>query len=185
MAALAMLIVLVPQFWVWRTMTGGWIATGNGQQGEGFNFLQPQILNTLFSLKRGLFFWSPLLLMVIPGVFLMRRRVPGWAFPVALYLLLHTYIVSSWHMWWFGGGFGHRVFVEAYVLMALPLAALFAEVRGAARGAVVSFCITAIGVNLFFMKLYYTRELSYMGLDWQALYDILWWRKEWVLQLIR
>ena len=38
--------------------------------------------------------------------------------------------------------------------------------------------------SLFFMVLYYTREISYYGLDRQALFDIFWWRKEALLEAL-
>ena len=46
---------------------------------------------------------------------------------------------------------------------------------------VPSFCAAAILHFLFFMKLYYTREMPYEGLDASALYDILYARRDMIL----
>jgi len=34
------------------------------------------------------------------------------------------------------------------------------------------------------MKLYYTREISFYGLDWPAVFDILWTRQQYLLFLL-
>lgn len=159
--------------------TGRWTINPYGIQNptETFYFLSPQIIPVLFSLKRGLFFWSPLLLIVLPGLFLMWRHRSSLALAASAILLLHLWIVSSWHMWWYGGGFGHRAFVEYYAFMAFPCAAFVSSLkRRWAKIVFAGFAILTIAWLLFFMKLYYTRELSFYGLDRQALFDIFWWR---------
>lgn len=174
----------IPQFVVWRLMGGSWFLNAYGAQGEGFDFFHPAVLNTLFSLKGGVFFWAPALLPMWIGLVLMKKRASEWRWAVWLYLPLQLWIISSWHMWWFGGGFGHRGFIESYVLAAFPLAAVFDRCdRGWARRAMYAYLVAAIAWNLFMMKLYYTRELSYYGLDGQALFDIFWNRKEYILFL--
>lgn len=40
--------------------------------------------------------------------------------PVPFILVLATYLFASWHMWWFGGNFGHRCYVEYYAILAVP-----------------------------------------------------------------
>ena len=48
----------------------------------------------------------------------------------------------------------------------------------------LAFCLGCVAWCLFFMKLYFVREVSYFGLDRQALFDIFYNRfcavREWV-----
>ncbi|HMK65381.1 MAG TPA: hypothetical protein VK564_06275, partial [Thermodesulfobacteriota bacterium] len=48
-----------------------------------------------------------------------------YRWPIALCLLLHLYLVSSWPNYFYGWSFGHRAFVDALGLFALPLAVFY------------------------------------------------------------
>jgi hypothetical protein len=177
--------VYFPQMLLHRYATGSWWVNPYARQGEGFNFLSPKILEVLIGPKAGLFFWSPILLLVVPGLFLLKRHASGICCPAIIYLLMNTYIISSWHMWWFGGGFGHRAFIESYTIMAFGLCAVYASVSSRIGRYALLFMSTAfVGYSLFMMKLYYTREISYYGLDWAALFDIFWLRKEMIVEAL-
>ncbi len=185
MMAAGFLVVFFPQMLIWKMTVGGLLANTYALQGEGFNFLNPAIIDILFSLKKGVLFWAPLLALCVPGFSLLRRHAPEWSFPVSLFSLVNLYIFSSWWNWWFGGSFGHRAFIESYPLFALALASVLATVRSpAARLALVAYISACVLWSLFFMKLYYTRELSFDGLDRQALFDIAWSRKEALLKAL-
>lgn len=177
--------VFFPQLMMWKFSTGRWWV--NAYQAaypalELTRFARPRMLEVLFSLRGGVLFWSPVLVFALAGFVRMRRCCPEMLLPCIGYLLPTFWLVSSWHDWAFGGGFGHRGFVEGYVLLAFPMAALFASaVSARRRGWVLTLTLAVvftIGYSLFFQMLYYTRELSVYGLDRQALFDILWWRKQ-------
>lgn len=93
-------------------------------QEEGFNFTSPEIVNVLFSYRKGLFVYSPILLLATLGLFAAwRKRKPG--FGEALFVLaLVTWGISSWWMWYYGGCYGQRAFIEYLPLFALGLAFL-------------------------------------------------------------
>ena len=175
---------LIPQLLSWKYSFGSWIVNSYGSQGEGFDFIHPQVLNVLFSLKGGYIFWAPLLILPIIGWPFMKEG-REWKMGILLCSLLQLWLVSSWHMWTFGGGFGHRAFIDTYMLWAFPLATTLGWVGQKRWGwLVVIFCIAALVWNIFMMKLYCTREISYYGLDWPALFDIFWIRKQYFLGLI-
>lgn len=115
-------VVLLPQLLYWKFITGHWIIFS--YEGEGFAFGNPQILRVLFSVRKGLFFWSPILLLAVAGLWVLRRYRPEYMLPSVTYLLVHVYIVSSWHDWAYAGSFGHRAFVESLPVFALGYAAL-------------------------------------------------------------
>jgi hypothetical protein len=164
------------QLWTWKCMSGHWLLNAYGAQGEGFSWWHPEIANVLFSLRGGVFFWCPVLVTGVAGLFV-RRGGNGapWSWAAVLYALLQLWVMASWHDWPYGGGFGHRGFIETYALWAFPMAAWaeWCEGRGLwAKWANRAFCLACTAWCLFFMKLYFVRELSYFGLDRQALFDI-------------
>ena len=114
--------VLLPQLLYWKFITGHWIIFS--YEGEGFGFASPQILPVLFSVRKGLFFWSPILLLAVAGFWTLRRYRPESILPSVTYLVVHLYVVSSWHDWAYAGSFGHRAFVESLPVFALGYAAL-------------------------------------------------------------
>ncbi len=183
LAAAIALLMFLPQLLVWRYGAGRWLLNGYASLGGHFDFSSPAILSVLFSLKRGLFFWSPILLLCIPGFLkLARSRAGDILVGAVVYLLLNLYLVSSWWCWWFGMGFGHRAFVESLAVFAFPLAAWYGGVSTrVGKSAVLVFSMACVVYSLFFMKLFLSREIGGNGLDAQALYDIVWNRKEWVL----
>lgn len=164
------------QLWTWTCMSGHWLLNAYGAQGEGFSWWHPEIANVLFSLRGGVFFWSPVLLTGLVGLAL-RRGGQGtpWRWATVVYVLFQLWLVASWHDWPYGGGFGHRGFIETYVLWVFPMAAWteWCEGRGRwLRWGNRLVCLGCVAWCLFFMKLYFVREISYFGLDRQALFDI-------------
>lgn len=122
-AALGLAVPIIVQLAYWHYATGNWVVYSYGH--EGFAFAKPEFANFLFSVRKGLFFWAPILILAVAGFFCLPQhlRVFGIASVLALSLLL--YLCASWHQWWFGGSFGSRPFVDVTPLLALPLAAAF------------------------------------------------------------
>lgn len=175
------------QLWTWKCMGGNWVLNAYEAQGEGFDWWHPEIVNVLFSLRGGVFFWCPVMLTGVAGLFVRRGgcRAP-WRWAAVVYALLQLWVVASWHEWPYGGGFGHRGFIETYALWAFPMATWMEWCGGRGRWVRwlnLLFCQGFVAWCLFFMKLYFVRELSYYGLDRQALFDIFYNRfcavREW------
>ena len=84
---------------------------------EGFNFASPEIWNVLFSFRKGLFIYTPILLLTFIGFYYFSKNY-GITRLIILcsILVLFTYVISSWWYWAYGGSFGMRPFVEAYPL---------------------------------------------------------------------
>lgn len=118
--ALAALVAFAPQMLFW------WKLYGNPLQMpkiEEMNWLAPRIDFTLFSTYHGLLSWSPVLLLTIPGLWLIYRkdRIVGSAF--ALVVLAQVYVNSANEIWWAGGSFGNRRFVDYSFIFVLAFAA--------------------------------------------------------------
>lgn len=91
-------------------------------QGGSFNFSNPQIINILFSYKKGLFIYTPILLFAIPGLFALIKSLPFKGLFITLYLFVNVYMLASWWSWWFGMSLGHRAFIDFYALWFIPVA---------------------------------------------------------------
>ena len=93
--------------------------------GEGFDFRNPELYNVLFSYRKGLFVYCPVLLLslvgLLVGIFKEKSRFL-WLF---FLLCIVVWIISSWWMWYYGGSYGHRAFIEYYPFFAIAIAALF------------------------------------------------------------
>ncbi len=89
---------------------------------ESFDFLHPNLLGMLFSPNAGLFVYSPAFLLLILVLFYKGYSQPRSAHAfLSISMLVFMYILSSWHSWTFGCGFGIRPFIEWLPLLILPL----------------------------------------------------------------
>jgi hypothetical protein len=79
---------------------------------EGFNFLNPHFMDTLFSYKKGLFLYTPVYLASLLGLFYLGKKSKFKTISFISFFIFITYIFSSWWMWFYGGSFSSRVFVE-------------------------------------------------------------------------
>ena len=90
-------------------------------EGEGFNFFKPAIFEILFSYKKGLFLYTPLLLISLFGLRSMYSRGKFEFYSLILFLGFLTYVLSSWWSWWYGGSFSSRVYMDYLSLFAILL----------------------------------------------------------------
>jgi hypothetical protein len=143
--------VQLGQFWVYS------------YEDEGFNFLNPEILNFLFSYKKGLFVYTPVLLLSLFGYYYWYKFNKWSAVANALFLSFLIYILSSWHMWWYGGGFGTRVMIDYYILLALPIAFLFQNIKPVPR----KILVVMFTVLVLFTQ-FQTCQYRYYLLHWDG-----------------
>ncbi len=123
------LLVLLPQSAYWYRITGSWITNPYHGPGEHLDLLHPHLIGVLFSVRKGLFFWTPLLILSIVGIPLLRRTARPLFIPTAVYLPVAIWVVSSWSIWWYGGSFGMRALIDEMPVFALGLAALIESAR--------------------------------------------------------
>lgn len=86
---------------------------------EGFNFMAPEMMNFLFSFRKGLFIYTPLAFVSLLGFFMMRRNVSLLLFA---FLAGVVYLLSSWWMWYYGGSYGMRSAIDFYPFLIILLA---------------------------------------------------------------
>ena len=120
-AALAAGMVFLPQLIYWKYISGNFLLYSYHQ--ESFeNWKNPKILKVLFDVQNGWLLYSPVMLLAILGLFINLKKRAAGALPAIIILSIATYLFASWWLWWFGGAFGHRCYVEFYPILSFGLA---------------------------------------------------------------
>lgn len=169
LAATVGAIVLAPQLAIYYEATGSPFISSYGDL--GFNWGHPRIAGVLFSVQKGLFFWSPLLLFACAGLARLARgghSAGVFVLPAALFLVVNTWVIASWWDWQFGGSFGHRGFVDALPVFAIGLAGFYEwSSRGSVRRRLVAgLAVAAVALNLFQMLQYWNGVLPMSDTTW-------------------
>lgn len=125
-AVLAALVAFFPLPLYWKVHAGSWIYDSYQNPAEGLDLLAPHTLNFLFSFRKGWFLYTPMMLLAVAGFVPLFRRHGGIAIALLVFFLVDLWVVSSWTVWYYPGGFGQRAMVQAYPIMAIALAALIA-----------------------------------------------------------
>lgn len=119
---LGAVIIWIPQIIYNYLISGSLFFNGYGEQTRFF-FNNPQIINVLFSYRKGWFIYTPIMFLAVIGFIPLYKNNKKIFWPVLVVLVTLLYINSSWVYWWFGGSFGQRPLIDIYGLMAFPLAA--------------------------------------------------------------
>jgi hypothetical protein len=141
------LVAILPQLAAWHSFYGSWFA-GPRDYGISRNldlWRSPHLRDVLFSGWRGLFVWSPALIVGAIGFgwLLPSRRALDWA--LALAAAVQLWFVGGWAVWWGGASFGQRLLIDLLPLFALGTACLFRRSsRPWARRTLAAFLALAV-----------------------------------------
>ena len=165
------LVLLGGQSLWYYWQTGSWWLWA--YEGEGFDFSNPKWGPLLFGFRKGLFVYSPLLLLIIPGMARLWKNSPRSGLSMVLFFGLNSWILSSWWCWWYGGSFGMRAFIDAFPVLALPLAlGLQALWQSFGRWAAIAVVLAGIGLNLIQNYQYVLNIIHYSEMNdtkyWQV-----------------
>jgi hypothetical protein len=146
-------VAFAPQLAAWQAIYGTPVLV---PQGAGFmRWTEPAIGSVLFSLRHGLFSWTPALLVASCGLPLLIRRHARAGWLVLLVLALTVYVNASVIDWWAGAAFGARRFIGVGVFFALGMSAILdAPWVDARRLAARWLIVAAIAYNLLFVLQY-------------------------------
>ena len=165
--AVMFFIVWVPQMIYWREMTGQWLYFSYGND-ERFFFNHPAIIKGLFSFRKGLFIYTPLLIFAFAGIITLWKKKSPHALAITVFVPLNIYIIFSWWCWWYGGGFGQRAFIDSYALMAIPAAALLQAAFTTGRKWLKE-SIIGIWSLLFLLGIYNNFQYYYGAIHWDSM----------------
>lgn len=129
-----------------------WLIWFNAGWGNStyLKLLHPFLWDGLWSIRKGWFIYTPIMLLTMIGFFPLYKNYKGQFWAIFLFFLINTWIVFSWSVWYYGGGFSARALVQSYALLLFPMAALIQAVQQhIVRFAVYTFAILCIALNLF------------------------------------
>lgn len=161
----AFLLTLLPQFAYWHAITGKVYVYAYGD--EHLDLLHPHLVDVLFSVRKGLFFWAPVLVLAVIGLPLLRRVAPQLFLASVAFLAVDTWVIASWDSWWYGDSLGQRAFVEALPVFALGLASLIEAVRTPVERGLTLVAVTAASLLAAHSTIAYWRHvIPYDGTTW-------------------
>jgi hypothetical protein len=113
-------LLWVPQFLFWKVHTGSYFYFS--YPGERFFWDDPQIINILFSYRKGWITYTPLVIMSFVGFFFVKKEFPVSKWFFIFITVLMVYVLSCWWDWLFGGCFGARGFCQNIAYLSVPFA---------------------------------------------------------------
>jgi len=151
-AIVAFVVAISPQLIINYIQTGSLIIYG--YEGEGFYFTDPQVINFLFSYKKGWFVYTPLFFLLVPGIiYLLRSQTKYTSFSFLFFFAVIVYVFSSWWNWYYGDSFGMRPMVDYYGIFIL-IVALFLNNTCKAWVKNVGFVIITLAIILNLIQSY-------------------------------
>ncbi len=157
------LLLFFLQMLTWKLSGGHW--KEDTYVGESLDFSTPEMSNVLFSWRKGLFIYAPLLIFSVAGLFFVKPL--SKKLMLLGFLLLNIFIISSWHDWSYGGSFGMRPFVDSYAVFAVALAFFIDGIRNAFVGLSLALLMTFfVFLNLFQVYQYHNAILPYEYMTW-------------------
>jgi hypothetical protein len=130
----AFAIAASPQLLAWKAIFGSYVLLEPPHGRDFLRLSHPYLLETFFSSRHGLLYWSPVLWAGFLGVFALLRRSVFTGLAVLVPLTVMSYVNVCSGDWWAGGSFSNRRFDSVLPFLALGLAlSLEAVLRLAAR----------------------------------------------------
>ncbi len=139
------------QLLYWHYVSGEWIVYS--YQEQGFDWFEPHVMEGLFSYKAGWLIYTPVMALALLGFVFLYFRRQGLFVAAILHTLLFLYLAFAWSIWWYGGSLGQRTMVQAYAVLALPLAAFLSWVGDRSawwKGLCACFLLFCTAHNLWF-----------------------------------
>jgi len=151
------LLLVTIQLIIYKISTGSFIVYSYKE--EGFNFMSPQIGNFLFSYRKGMFIYTPLLFLSLTGFKYLFRSNRFQFYSLLGFLIFIVYVFSSWHMWFYGGSFSQRVMIDFYPLFAILLATAIQKIRNR-KSKIIFLSLTILLIIVCQIQTYQYRRMQ-------------------------
>lgn len=157
------------QCWLWYMQTGHWIEWSYKQ--EGFYFSHPEFFRSLFSFRRGLFIYCPLLFVSLFGIYFMWKESRWKSIWTLIFLLAFTYVISAWWHWTYGDTFGMRPFNDILPVFFILLAYLISNLNNFKK-IILTICLLATSLNLVYAYQYTHQIIRYSNMDSKKFFKV-------------
>jgi hypothetical protein len=167
-AFIAFLVVSL-QLCYWKYATGHWLY--DVYRDEHFLFNDPEIFLFLFSFRKGVFVYTPVLIFAVIGLIVFYKRNKAFFWSTLLFMSLTVYLLSSWWAWSYGICWGMRPMIDYYALLSFPVAAGIAfclERSKALKLLTSTVLILLIALNLFQSWQYKNGAIHYDDMSREA-----------------
>jgi hypothetical protein len=130
---LAFALGALPQMLAWKAIFGHYLLADPPHGSDFLRLDHPWLLETFFSSRHGLLYWTPVLWAGFVGLVLLLRRDRATALMLLAPVAVMSYVNACSGDWWAGGSFSNRRFDQALPLLAVGLAHVLAALLAAAR----------------------------------------------------
>ncbi len=170
--AFLFLLPILPQLFYWKIQSGQWLFFSYGSN-EGFFLADPKLFKVLMSYRKGWLVYSPIMILSLIGFILLYKKNRKLFFPILIYFCINLYLISAWWDWAFGGSFGMRALIQAYVFLVIPLAYFIQWIIEVNKKAILKYCFAVfvlffIALNLLQSNLYKHGIIDYDGMTKEA-----------------
>jgi len=168
------LLVWIPQFAYWKISTGNFLVFTYGNE-EKFYFLDPKIIDGLFSFRKGWLVYTPLIVFALAGIFWLKDKLAQIKLGLIIFLIINIYVVFSWWCWWYGGSYGQRALIDSYALLAIPLAAFVNYI--AAKKWYIKLPFSILVLFFIWLNIFQTYQYEFKSLHYEAMSKKLYFKQ--------
>lgn len=152
------------QLVLWYLQTGDFFVYS--YQGEGFDFLDPYFFSILFSYKKGLFIYTPVLLIsMLSLIWLIYKKSYYLFFTWIAFFTTLTFVLSSWWSWYYGCSYGLRAYIDYYVIFLIPFAIMLDRIKKIPRLVIIILSLFTIPLNIIQCYQYKEYILHWIDMD--------------------
>lgn len=141
---LAVFVAFLPTLITKKIIFGSYLNFGYS---ERWFWNSPALFKVCFSAEHGLFSWTPIVLLSVGGLFLLRRYDRALSFYLLVVFFAYLYVIGCYENWAGLSSFGNRFFVSLTPLFVLGLGAFFdslARMWKGRRAVVVAAALTSL-----------------------------------------
>jgi hypothetical protein len=112
-------VIVLPQLLYWRLYAGEYFVSVYNDPSSRMDWKHPDLINVLFSFRKGWLIYSPLIILSLAGIATGLRKNRRWFLPTVVFIILNLYLISCFTSLI---SYGWRAFLQSYALLLLPLA---------------------------------------------------------------
>lgn len=152
MTKLTAIAIACLQLCYWKYATGHWLY--DVYKDEHFVFNSPQILPFLFSFRKGVFIYTPVLIFSVFGLIYFFKKNKTLFYSILVLMSISIYLLSSWWAWSYGISWGIRPMIDYYAVLSIPFAAGINYFYN--RSKVFSYCVSFVIFIFVILNLFQT-----------------------------